>query len=94
MAYSKFTLSKVLKQFELTLIDRVELFPDVKPVPPSPFLQMALTEWGSLALNINSEKARSEFIVAPLLAELRRLPAVSLFSGINLDVDPERGLNG
>ena len=94
MPYSKFTLSEVLKQFGLTLIDRVELFPEVKPVAPSPFLQMALTEWGELALDINSEKARSEFIIAPLLAELRRLPAVSLFSGINFDVDPERGLDG
>lgn len=95
MAYSKFTLAETLKQFTLTMLERVELFPAVVPVAPSPFLQTALSDLGLLALDINSEKARSEFIIAPILAELRRYsPAVSLFSGVNFDVDPERGLSG
>jgi hypothetical protein len=50
----------------------------------------------SLALAINTEKARSEFIIAPVLSELRRMLAGSfgLFSGVEFDVDSSRGLNG
>ena len=49
-----------------------------------------------LALAINTEKARSEFIIAPVLMELRRLlgDGFGLFSGIEFDVDASRGLNG
>jgi hypothetical protein len=50
----------------------------------------------ALALAINTEKARSEFIIAPVLSELRRLLGGSfgLFSGVEFDVDASRGLNG
>lgn len=50
----------------------------------------------ALALAINTEKARSEFIIAPLLSELqRRLDgSFGLFSGVEFDVDSSRGLNG
>jgi len=49
-----------------------------------------------LALAISTEKARSELIIAPVLVELRKLLnyKISLFSGIELDVDSQRGLNG
>src|SRR5262249_8767353 len=49
-----------------------------------------------LALAISTEKARSEMIIAPVLIEVRRQceHQVSLFSGIELNVDPERGLKG
>jgi len=49
-----------------------------------------------LALAINTEKARSEFIISEILIELKRIlnGKISLFSGINLDVDKEKGLNG
>jgi hypothetical protein len=45
---------------------------------------------------INTEKARSEFLIAPVLAELRRQTKhqISLFSGTEFNVDPERGLSG
>jgi hypothetical protein len=47
-------------------------------------------------LAINTEKARSEFIIAPVLLEVRRLVGdrMGLFSGVALDADPEHGLNG
>jgi hypothetical protein len=50
----------------------------------------------ALALAINTEKARSEFIIAPLLSELRRLLGGSfgLFSGVDFNLDSTRGLNG
>lgn len=45
---------------------------------------------------MNTEKARSEMIIAPILMESVRLarPPVSLFSGVSFDVDNEQGLNG
>ena len=56
----------------------------------------ALTEGTNLALAVNTEKAKSEFIIAPLLLELRRSMGdrFGLFSGVELAVDPGRGLNG
>ncbi|NJN67989.1 MAG: hypothetical protein HC884_15410 [Chloroflexaceae bacterium] len=55
-----------------------------------------LNDYVPLALAINTEKARSEFIIAPVLAEVRRLMhyQVSLFSGVELVVEPEEGLTG
>jgi hypothetical protein len=49
-----------------------------------------------LATSIHTEKARSEFIVAPILAEVRRKRnhRISLFSGIEFSVAPEKRLNG
>jgi len=49
-----------------------------------------------LALEVSTEKARSEFIIAPMLAEVRRQLGgqISLFSGIDFTVDSEAGLRG
>jgi hypothetical protein len=47
-----------------------------------------------LAVAVGSEKARSEFILAPLLGELKRTTGWSLFSGVEFDVDTSVGLNG
>ena len=49
-----------------------------------------------LATAINTEKSRSEFLIAPILAELRRLAnyQISLFSGTEFNVDKEKGLVG
>jgi hypothetical protein len=62
----------------------------------SPLLQMLLEENVPLALAINTEKARSELIVTPILLEVWRLMRreISLFSGIEFNVAPDRGLNG
>ena len=45
---------------------------------------------------IDTEKARSEFVIAPVLGEVRRGLGTrfALFSGIEFDVDSARGLNG
>jgi len=49
-----------------------------------------------LAINLNTEKARSELLIAPLLFELKFLhpDRVSLFSGIEFTVDISAGLSG
>ena len=49
-----------------------------------------------LALAVNTEKSRSELIIAPILLELRRQSEakISFFSGIEFNIDPTLGLNG
>ena len=45
---------------------------------------------------INTEKARSELLFAPILLEVRRhlQYQISLFSGVDFNVAPEKGLAG
>lgn len=72
------------------------LFEPIKPVEPSEVLKKFLARYLSLGSAIGTEKARSEFIIAPILAELTELTnhSVSLFSGVEFNIDEEKGLNG
>ncbi len=96
MAYSDFTLERVKKEFGLTISSREDLFADVSPIEYSDSLKETLSYNIPIALASNTEKARSEMIIAPILLELTRLShrQVSLFSGVDFTVEPERGLNG
>jgi hypothetical protein len=96
MAYSDFSLREVLERFHLTLADVPDLFAAVPEVEPSPLLRALLPEFLPLALAINTEKARSEYAIAPLLAGLRAQldHRMSVFSGIDFTVDPAQGLAG
>lgn len=96
MAYSDFTLATVRAAFDLAIDEQRSLFANLAGMPPSARLQRDLDENRPLAIAINSEKARSEFLIAPILAEVRRQAdhPVSLFSGIEFNVVPERGLKG
>jgi hypothetical protein len=96
MAYSDFTLESVSSKFGLDLNQEVDLFTAVPAVAVSSFLRTVLDEFIPLGTSIHTEKARSEFIVAPILAEARRLMnhAISLFSGVDFNVDFGLGLNG
>jgi len=73
-----------------------DLFAATSPVAPSEILTTILNDYVPLAISISTEKARSEFLIAPILAEVRRLlnKQVSLFSGKDFTVDPARGLQG
>ncbi len=84
------------EQLGIQLIEDQRLFHQVAPVPASEFLQLTLRKYMPLALAVNTEKARSEWIIAPVLAELRELlpGRISVFSGKKFDVEPERGLDG
>jgi hypothetical protein len=64
------------------------------PYAPTPWLEHALAEGAPLAMALNTEKARSEFLIAPVLLEVHRLfpGQASLFSDLLFDVDPARGL--
>lgn len=93
MTYSDFTLISVQKAFGLK-VTQERLFTDVQPVPPAQWLQETLARGMSLALV--SEKARSEFIVAPILLTSRELSGnrFAIYSGQRLDVDASQGLTG
>ena len=96
MAYSDFTLAAVKQSFSLTLEEDRNLFAGVSAVQPSEYLTVALKENTPLAVAINSEKARSEFLIAPVLSEVRRQLKyqIGLFSGTDFAVDSSQGLNG
>lgn len=96
MAYSDFNLDKVLKTFDLAYSEIVEIFTPVPELECSRLLTEVLQENLPVALGSNTEKSRSELIIAPILMEVRRLldHRVSLFSGVDFTVDAERGLNG
>lgn len=95
MPYSDFSLIKVKKEFDL-IEKSTNLFPEIGLFEISDWLKETLDISISLALSSSSEKARSEFIVAPILLELERRnkDEFSIFSGERLDVDEERGLKG
>lgn len=96
MAYSDFTLLEVKAKFNLRIEEPLSLFSGVMPATVSPLLAELLKNWVPLAHAIATEKARSEFIIAPVLAEVRSLlqNRISLFSGIAFNVDPKLGLTG
>ena len=96
MPYSQFSVEQIKTNFGISLTRTVGLFAKIPEIEPSKFLQETLQFNLPLALEINSEKARSELIVSPILVEIKkRLPErMSLFSGREFNVDPARGLSG
>jgi hypothetical protein len=96
MAYSDFDLKKVQQNFGLQIDEQTALFAEVPPLPPSPTLVRALVETAPLALAINTEKARSELLIIPVLLDIWRQaqPQISLFSGAEFTVDATQGLTG
>jgi hypothetical protein len=86
----------VVKKFNLQLIDNLTLGLAFAPIQPTPALSYILERGASVAVKQNTEKARSEFIIAPILLEVRGLvhDRVSVFSGVEFNVDSEQGLIG
>lgn len=96
MAYSKFDLPKVQAAFNLTLHETVHFLDDISPVAPDALLQETLKENVPLALAQGNEKARSEWIINPVLTAIRRLSKaqISVFSGREFNIDPQQELVG
>jgi hypothetical protein len=94
MSYANFSLEMVESTFGL-LSRPGDLFPGLEPVPVAEWLQDYLSRGRQVAALI-SEKARSEYLVAPILMAARDLTKsdLAIFSGQRLDVDPARGLLG
>ena len=96
MAYSNFTFDSVREMFALEAVQAIGIFAETEPVELSEYLATGLAKKAPLAVAIGTEKARSEMIVTDVLVELwehfeRR---ISLFSGIDFNVDEENGLVG
>ena len=96
MAYSNFTLGQVRKAFELETVRKWGIFADIEPVEPSALLTAVLERNMPFALAMGTEKAKSELIVSEVLVELciHFDNRVSLFSGIDFNVDASEELTG
>ncbi len=96
MAYSDFTLTVVRQRFGLTVNESTDLFAAVPEADLPASLADTLARYLPLALNLSTEKARSELLIAPVLVEFKldHRDRVSLFSGIDFTVDEAAGLKG
>jgi hypothetical protein len=93
-SYSKFKFEDLealhIKVIEGVVFDKNAL----ELVEPSDFLKQTLER--NLRQKLRSEKAKSEFLIAPILSEIeeRNRGLFAFFSGYNFDVDKEKGLKG
>ena len=96
MAFNDFKYPGVVQEFELTWQTTLDLFAGVPGVPPSTMFQQAVAVGEPLAAVVNTEKARSEWMVAPLLSDFwsRYGGQISLFSGSDFQADPAAKLTG
>ncbi len=96
MAYSDFKLFEVQQKFAINIQEDSNLFANVKEVALPKTLFDILSRYLPLALNLNTEKARSELLIAPFLTEFQLLhhTKVSMFSGIEFNVNEAMGLKG
>lgn len=96
MSYRNHTLAKLKATFGLRVNNRKSLFLEVPERAPSQALQQELEIKLPLGLRLSNEKARSEMIIAPILVEILRQhrEQMSLFSGVEFNVDDARGLVG
>jgi hypothetical protein len=96
MAFGDFDLTTAVQKFGLSEDRTTDLFATVEPLEPSEFLRVWLNQFAPVALGVNSERARSEFIIAPMLAEasLRAGTTLTVMPGVAFDVDRQQGLTG
>ena len=96
MPYSKFTLSKAVDDFQLTIVEGDRFLPEISPFNPSSLLKDTLKETIPWAVAVGSEKARSEGIINPVLLEVKRQlhGQISVFSGEEFNVQSEVDLTG
>lgn len=96
MGYSNFSALDLKNKFGVgqTFVD--DLFTTVAPREVSSLLQATLRQNLTFALNQATEKARSEFIIAPVFAELyvQGQGQLSIFSGVEFNVAPKLGFTG
>ena len=96
MAYNKFTLRQLHQQYGIVDTVQDALFAHVPPAPISDWLRVTLDKQTGTALRSGSEKARSEYLIAPILQEVyeQSQDYANFFSGIEFNVDKKRGLAG
>jgi len=96
MAYSDFTIGELKKRFGLAVDENHSLFAATAEADLPAVLADMLARYLPLAVNVNTEKARSELVIAPVLVEFKLLHGdrISLFSWIESTVDEAAGLKG
>ncbi len=94
MAYNKFKIQTLKEQLGI-MVKRDEWLPNVFP-PFQEDTHLMHSLQNAAKTYLGSEKARSEFLVAPILQALQQkhLDQFSIFSGYEFNIDKERGLNG
>jgi hypothetical protein len=95
MAYSDFSVEDLLEKFSLSLIEK-DLFNISIDRHASHWLIETLAKGRKFALTASSEKAKSEFIIAPTLLEIEgHYPEqIAIYSGKNLEAERASGLYG
>jgi hypothetical protein len=95
MAFNDFNYPTVLSDFGLALTEAA-LYPNIAPDALPGSFSGRFSAGAALGQAVNTEKARSEFIIAPVLLELRLTAKrpFGLFSGVELKADPKVGLTG
>ena len=95
MAFRDFTFPQVQQQLGVRVED-ADLFADTPPFAVRDEFAAFIRDGTALALANSTEKAKSEFIIAPVLLELPWSldSSFALFSGVEWDFDPSMGLNG
>jgi hypothetical protein len=96
MAFSNFEFPDVIARLGLTLRPSEEMFAETPPIRDTARIRDWLARTSRIAITINTEKARSEWMVAPVLAELWSgyHARIGLYSGVEFAADPEAGLTG
>ena len=94
MAYNKFKIELLKSKLHLKVLRQSWLELDLPKVEKDIFLDTLLLEADRMYLG--TEKARSEFIVAPVLQTLSRQNnnKFAIFSGYEFNIDKEAELNG
>ncbi|MFN8673051.1 MAG: hypothetical protein U0457_13350 [Candidatus Sericytochromatia bacterium] len=93
MAYTNFTLDDLKEKFDINN-KIISLFKDIKEIAPSDLLKQLLDI--NKVLPIKTEKAKSEYIISPILTEIVRknIDIITIYSGEVLDANKKQGLYG
>ncbi|HTU92631.1 MAG TPA: hypothetical protein VMF69_21295 [Gemmataceae bacterium] len=96
MSFQDFDLPSAQRDFGLSIDAMQSLFRQIPPLTISEGLRQFWLNIQPLGLSLITEKARSEFLVAPLLGEVwhRSQRQIAVLSGVPLSVDEAAGLNG
>ena len=94
MSYSNFTFNKLKEKYGIDVGNK-NLFKSqkIENLQPSAFLSEALGDITIMPLN--SEKAKSEILIYPIIRELKRNnSSISIFSGYAFNIKGQKDLNG
>lgn len=96
MAYRDFTLSELVKNFNLKINQTSGLFAAFEELESSEYLKYNVKEYLTFGKGINTHEPNHKLITYSVLMEAknRLITHTSLFSEVNFNVDSEMGLSG